>query len=173
MKKFRPGEIVFVDLNPAKGVETSKKRPCVIVSNNQYNDLLNILIIAITSSNKKYQEHPKYKESPLFINLPEDEKITCMIILKYLRSIDSKARINQSTVSKINEKSLERLRKVVQQFFQERWIYPFKNKNNLCNIYCIHKLFYLFKDLFFYLFYFELLHLKLFRYSSFLSDFLI
>ncbi len=31
------GMVVDIDLNPVKGSETGKIRPCVIVTNNQYN----------------------------------------------------------------------------------------------------------------------------------------
>ncbi|MFK4568187.1 type II toxin-antitoxin system PemK/MazF family toxin [Enterococcus sp. UD-01] len=117
MKKLRQGDIVFVDLNPTKGVETNKKRPCVVVSNNQYNDLLNTIIVAPISSSPKYQENTKYVESPLFINLLDTKKIKGTILLQHLRSIDPTARINQSAISRINEKSLERLREIVHQFF--------------------------------------------------------
>ncbi|OJG74069.1 hypothetical protein RV12_GL000417 [Enterococcus quebecensis] len=75
-------------------METSKKRPYAVVSNNQYNDLLNTLIVAPISSSPKYQENTKYRESSLFIDLPDGEKINGTILLQHLRSIDSNVRIN-------------------------------------------------------------------------------
>ena len=48
-------EIYWVDLNPTRGSEMKKNRPCVIVSPNDMNIYLDTVIIApITSSNKGY-----------------------------------------------------------------------------------------------------------------------
>lgn len=52
--KFNQGDIVWIDLGPAKGTETKKKRPCIVISNNQYNRYFNTIIIVPISSSKKY-----------------------------------------------------------------------------------------------------------------------
>ena len=48
-------EIYWVDLNPTRGSEMKKIRPCVIVSPDDMNQYLNTIIVApITSSKKVY-----------------------------------------------------------------------------------------------------------------------
>lgn len=46
MKQF---EIFWIDLDPTKGREIAKKRPCVIISPNELNYLQTRLIVPITS----------------------------------------------------------------------------------------------------------------------------
>ncbi|MBC8383525.1 MAG: type II toxin-antitoxin system PemK/MazF family toxin [Candidatus Cloacimonetes bacterium] len=57
MRNLKKGMIVSVDLNPVKGSETGKVRPCVIVTNDVYNKnpyLPVIQVVPITEwSNKK------------------------------------------------------------------------------------------------------------------------
>jgi mRNA interferase MazF len=48
------GMIILVDLNPTKGSETGKIRPCIIVTNNIYNKKLPIIqVVPITDWNEK------------------------------------------------------------------------------------------------------------------------
>lgn len=50
-RKFpRRGEIYWVDLEPARGAETRKRRPGLIISNDDGNELSNIVIIAPITS---------------------------------------------------------------------------------------------------------------------------
>lgn len=52
MKQF---EIWTVELNPTKGAEINKTRPCIIISPNSINKMLNTIIIApLTHSIKNY-----------------------------------------------------------------------------------------------------------------------
>ncbi|MGK7894878.1 MAG: type II toxin-antitoxin system PemK/MazF family toxin [Xenococcus sp. (in: cyanobacteria)] len=54
MTKLKRGMIVDVDLNPAKGSETGKIRPCIIVTNNTYNERVPVIqIVPITEWNSK------------------------------------------------------------------------------------------------------------------------
>jgi len=46
-------EIYWVDLNPTRGSEMNKIRPCVIVSPNDMNKFLNTIIVAPITSTKK------------------------------------------------------------------------------------------------------------------------
>lgn len=52
VKRF---DIYFVELDPAKGSEIRKTRPCVIISPNEMNNALNTVIVApLTSTIKNY-----------------------------------------------------------------------------------------------------------------------
>ncbi len=54
-KYYKKWEIVLVNLDPVKGKEINKTRPCLIVSPNVMNKHLHTLIVApLTSSEKNY-----------------------------------------------------------------------------------------------------------------------
>jgi mRNA interferase MazF len=54
MTLLKRGMVVDVDLNPTKGSETGKIRPCVIVTNNVYNARVPVIqVIPITGWNTK------------------------------------------------------------------------------------------------------------------------
>jgi mRNA interferase MazF len=64
-KIFR-GEVYYVDLEPAKGSEMKKERPCVIVSTNSIN--FNASVIIVCPITDAYG-----KNSPIHIPIPETE----------------------------------------------------------------------------------------------------
>lgn len=43
MKKLERGMIIEVNLGPTKGSETGRTRPCVIVTNNVYNERVPVI----------------------------------------------------------------------------------------------------------------------------------
>lgn len=46
---LKRGMIIDVDLNPTKGSETGKIRPCIVVTNNQYNERVPVIqVVPIT-----------------------------------------------------------------------------------------------------------------------------
>lgn len=48
------GMVIDVDLDPTKGSETSKVRPCVIVTNNTYNEKVPVIqVVPITAWNER------------------------------------------------------------------------------------------------------------------------
>ncbi len=54
MTKLKRGMIVDVDLNPTKGSETGKIRPCIVVTNNSYNERVPVVqVVPITEWNSK------------------------------------------------------------------------------------------------------------------------
>ena len=54
MNNLKRGMIIDADLNPTKGSETGKVRPCVIVTNNVYNERVPIIqVVPITEWNEK------------------------------------------------------------------------------------------------------------------------
>ncbi len=65
IKIFR-GEVYYVDLEPTKGSEMQKNRPCVVVSNNAIN--FNASVIVICPITDSYG-----KNSPIHILIPEKE----------------------------------------------------------------------------------------------------
>ena len=54
MTRLKRGMVVDVDLNPTKGSETGKIRPCIIVTNNTYNERVPVIqVVPITEWNSK------------------------------------------------------------------------------------------------------------------------
>ena len=54
MTILKRGMVIDVDLNPTKGSETSRIRPCVIVTNNVYNERVPVIqVVPITEWNEK------------------------------------------------------------------------------------------------------------------------
>jgi mRNA interferase MazF len=54
MTTLKRGMIIDVDLEPTKGSETGKVRPCVIVTNNTYNERVPIIqVVPLTEWNPK------------------------------------------------------------------------------------------------------------------------
>ena len=78
-------DIFWTDLEPTKGSELKKIRPCVIISPNEMNHNINTVIIApLTSRSKNY---------PTRVKITLDGKI-CWIVLDQIRCID-KLRLNK------------------------------------------------------------------------------
>ncbi len=51
---FKRGDIIDINLNPVKGSETGKIRPCIIVTNDIYNAKVPVLqVVPITAWNEK------------------------------------------------------------------------------------------------------------------------
>lgn len=65
--KLKQGAILWINLDPAKGTETKKKRPCLVVSNDHYNRYFNTVLVVPISTSDKYRTLEKYVKSPLFI----------------------------------------------------------------------------------------------------------
>ncbi len=54
MTSLKRGMIIDVDLNPTRGSETGKVRPCVIVTNNVYNERVPVIqVVPITGWSEK------------------------------------------------------------------------------------------------------------------------
>lgn len=113
--KLNQGDIVWIDLDPAKGTKTKKKRPCIVISNNQYNRYFNTIIIVPISSSKKYLTLEKYIKSPLFLNIGKDN-IQGTALLQHLRTIDPAKRSNGKVVARLMPNEIKIIHSVIQQF---------------------------------------------------------
>ena len=110
------GDILWIDLNPAKGSEMRKKRPCVVISNKNYNHFFNTAVVLPIRSSSKYRNEPKYVESPFFliVNL---KNIHGTILLQHLRAVNIDARSNGEVVDVLPTDQLESLSARLKQFF--------------------------------------------------------
>lgn len=113
---YNQGEIYFFNLNPSLGTEEKKTRPCVVISNNDYNHYMNTVIVIPISSSEKYLKDQKYLVSPLF------EKIDCngiygTALLQHIRTIDPSQRKNSNLKGTISNKQIETIVFNIKQFF--------------------------------------------------------
>lgn len=100
-------EIYWVDLNPTKGSEINKKRPCVVISPKEMNDNLHTLIVApLTSTMRNY---------PTRVTVTVNKK-KGQIALDQLRSID-KSRLSNK-ITRLNQKSIESVKYILIAMFK-------------------------------------------------------
>jgi len=100
-------EVYWIDLDPTKGSEINKKRPCVVLSPKEMNDNLNILIVApLTSTIRNY---------PTRVTVTVNKK-KGQIALDQIRSID-KSRLSNK-VAMLNQKSIESVKIVLLKMFK-------------------------------------------------------
>jgi mRNA interferase MazF len=54
MKSVKRGMVIDINLNPVKGSETGKTRPCIVVTNDIYNKIVPVIqVVSITSWSEK------------------------------------------------------------------------------------------------------------------------
>ena len=97
-------EIYWIDLEPTKGSELKKVRPCVVISPNEMNHNINTLIIALlTSTSKKY---PSRVEVML-------EGRTSWIVLDQIRCVD-KSRLERK-IGVLEEKCITKVKNIIRE----------------------------------------------------------
>jgi mRNA interferase MazF len=101
---IKRGDIILVDLEPVKGSEQGKIRPCLVIQNDIGNEKSPTTIIAAITS-KIQREYPftatiTKEES----NLKKDSIVLC----NQIRSISTKER-TISRIGKLNSKAMERV----------------------------------------------------------------
>lgn len=114
--KLSQGDVIWIDLNPAKGTETKKRRPCLVVSNNHYNRYFNTVLVVPISTAEKYRVAGKYVKSPLFIPIDQGD-IQGTALLQHVRAVDPTKRSNGQVMEKISSAEIEQISNNLQQFF--------------------------------------------------------
>ncbi len=108
LKMYKKWDVVLVDLNPTKGSEIAKVRPCLVVSPNSVNTYMNtIVIVPFTSKPKGYP----------FRILTNHNNITGELCFDHIKSID-KSRIvkTDGTIAKPLRKAINN---ILYEFFNE------------------------------------------------------
>ena len=83
-------QVVLVNLDPTMGSEMKKTRPCVIISPNEMNGVLQTIVIApITSTSKPYPtriqiKHPKVKGWIVLDQVRTIDRVRIIKILDFL-----------------------------------------------------------------------------------------
>ena len=101
MKQY---ELVIVNLDPTIESEIKKTRPCLIVSPDEMNDVLNtVIIVPITSNKKKY---------PSRVPIKKDD-IQGMAALDQIRTIDKRRIV--TILGSISTKTILWVKEVLQE----------------------------------------------------------
>ena len=97
---MRQGDIIWIDFDPTKGREQAGHRPAVVVSQTEFNDVRNLVIICPITSNKKN----------LRLHIPLDNRTKTQgdIICEQVRTIDLLAR-KCKTIEQIPKDILEKV----------------------------------------------------------------
>ena len=99
-------QIVLVNLDPTVGSEIKKVRPCVIISPDEMNQYLKIVVIApMTTTSKKY---------PTRIKIKHDNK-TGWVVIDQIRTID-KQRITK-ILGKLSQTEIKEVKSVIKETF--------------------------------------------------------
>jgi mRNA interferase MazF len=78
------GDIIWLSFNPQAGAEQSGRRPALVLSPKLYNSRVGLVLVCpITSRVKSY---------PFEVLLPEDLKISGVVLSDQIKSLDWKAR---------------------------------------------------------------------------------
>ena len=102
----RRGEVHLVSLDPTRGAEIKKTRPCVIVSPDELNAHLRTAIVApLTSAGK-----------PFPFRVPcKFENTAGLIVLDQLRTVDRERLVRK--MGKISDAALEKVLATLQEMF--------------------------------------------------------
>jgi mRNA interferase MazF len=98
-------DVYWVDLNPVKGSEISKKRPCVIISPNEINLHLRTVIIAPLTSKGR-------KGYPTRIRISVEE-INGWIVLDQIRAIDKQRLDNKIGI--LDNKAILKVKSIIKE----------------------------------------------------------
>jgi mRNA interferase MazF len=113
--KIEKGMIISVDLNPTKGSETGKIRPCVVVTNDVYNQRVPVIqVVPITEWNEK----KAFIKTNVTIEPDKINGITKKSVADCLqtRPIDYKTRIVR-TIGKVDNETIKKINTAIMFVF--------------------------------------------------------
>ncbi len=99
-------QIVLVNLDPTRGSEIKKTRPCVIISPDEMNKYLRTVIVApMTTSSKKY---------PSRVEVKHDRKMG-WIVIDQIRTIDKQRIIK--ILGRLSRPEIKEVKSVIKETF--------------------------------------------------------
>jgi mRNA interferase MazF len=106
-KLVRRGEVFLVDLDPTRGMEIQKTRPCVVVSPDELNAHLRTVIVApLTTGGQSYP----FRVACRFANK------NGQIVLDQLRTVDRERLVRR--LGHISSQTVNRVLSVLQEMFE-------------------------------------------------------
>jgi mRNA interferase MazF len=106
VKEINQNDIVLVNLDPTKGSEMKKTRPCVVLSPNEMNRHLQTVVIApLTTSSKSYPTRIeiKFRSTKGWIAIDQIRTIDRLRVVKRLGTL--------------TEKEVQKVRSTIQETF--------------------------------------------------------
>lgn len=104
MQRRHYGDVVWADLDPAAGHEQNKRRPLIVVSNDEYNRYNNLVMTVPITSNHEYPLHIKVGLIPT----EDGGEVYGWAEIEQAKSLDLDAR-NASKVASLEEETMERI----------------------------------------------------------------
>jgi mRNA interferase MazF len=105
----KQGDIILLEFDPQAGHEQKGKRPALIISNNTYNNFLNIaLVCPITRTDRKF---------PLHVKLDSNLNTTGFIMCEQVKALDIKAR-NAVFFERVSRETIDEVTDIVTGFLE-------------------------------------------------------
>jgi mRNA interferase MazF len=78
------GDFIWLNFDPQSGHEQMGKRPALVVSHTEFNQRRGFILVCPVSNTKR--------KNPFYVNIPEGEAVTGVLMADQLRSLDYKSR---------------------------------------------------------------------------------
>lgn len=99
------GDVWLVDLEPIRGSEMGKRRPCLVISNDVANRYSSVVTVASITSVHPSKNYPFMVEIPERVGMPKRSWVTCAHIRTVSKDRLEKlfANLDETTMKKVNE----------------------------------------------------------------------
>lgn len=98
------GDVLEVDLEPAKGSEMAKTRPCLVISNNIANQSSPVISVAAVTSQEPKKSYPFLVEIPKSARMPKKSWVN----LAHLRTID-RQRLTGKFLTSLDQETMRKV----------------------------------------------------------------
>jgi mRNA interferase MazF len=78
------GDFIWLNFDPQSGQEQMGKRPALVVSHTEFNQQRGFILVCPVSNTKR--------KNPFYVNIPDGEAVTGILMADQLRSLDYKSR---------------------------------------------------------------------------------
>jgi mRNA interferase MazF len=78
------GDLIWLNFDPQSGHEQMGKRPALVVSHTEFNQHRGFILVCPVSNTKR--------KNPFYVNIPDGEAVTGVLMADQLRSLDYKSR---------------------------------------------------------------------------------
>jgi mRNA interferase MazF len=78
------GDFIWLNFDPQSGREQMGKRPALVVSHTEFNQHRGFILVCPVSNTNR--------NNPFYVNIPEGEVVTGVVMADQLRSLDYKSR---------------------------------------------------------------------------------